>query len=52
MDSLAVIHGQNIFETALRFSIKRMIQSMQRLPLIHGQKIVETTVKFSIKRMI
>ena len=38
MDRLATIEGQKIVETMVSFSIKRTIESMDRLPLIHGQK--------------
>ena len=46
MDRLAIIEGQKIVETTVRFSIKWMIEFMDRLAIIQAQKIVETTVSF------
>jgi len=49
MDRLALFHGQKIFETTVRFSIKSTPESFDRLATIQGQKIVDITVRFPEK---
>jgi len=50
MNRLALIHGQTIVETTVRFSIKSTPESIDGLATIQGQKIVEMTVRFPKKR--
>ena len=52
MDRLPIIQGQKIVETTVRFSSKKLIESMDRLAIIQGQNYVETTVRFSSKKLI
>jgi len=49
MNRLALMHGQKIVETTVRFSIKSTPESIDGLATIQGQKIVQITVRFPEK---
>jgi len=49
MDRLTLNQGKTTAETTVTFSIKRTIESMDRLAIIEGEKIVQITVRSSIK---
>ena len=46
MDRLAIVQGQKIVETTVRFLSKKTIEYIDRLTIIQGQKIVEIRLDF------
>jgi len=52
MNRLAFNQGQKTAETRVRLSMKKTIESMDRLAIIEGQNILKQRLEFQVRKQL